>query len=262
MSFLEGIVEIIGNNGAASAALESTINGLGEAVEGGGTIDEETQEGIKDSQEAIKDVVSSLEKGEPGAAEEAEALENKMAKMDAWEDPKAFGKFAGNELAKGALFTLGLQVVQTAFQTYFSASGAADAGQLKIIQAINQAGTPLQDALDTWCKWQAAHYDERGEYGAISAMGMDIQLFQIFQNQVVNLCDQRDKLAPLLKNAQQTKALDDVKALLTADIAYAQAVLDASNTITNQMSAMTAAGLPTNITDVQAACTTLVSAST
>jgi len=89
MSFLEDIVEIIGNNGAASAALESTINGLGEAVEGGDTIDEETQEGMKDSQEAIKDVVSSLEKGEPGAAEEAEALENKMAKMDAWEGPKA-----------------------------------------------------------------------------------------------------------------------------------------------------------------------------
>ncbi|KAK3369946.1 hypothetical protein B0H63DRAFT_514176 [Podospora didyma] len=269
-TFLGEIIQVIGADGGASAALNSTtlrgIDGVGQQVEGGGTIDPETQEGIQESQEAIEDVVSKLEKGAPDAAFVAETLEKKMVHEGkaVWSGgPKAFGKFLGNELAKGVLFTLGLQVTQTGFQSSFTPSGSvADAGQLKMIQAINQAGKTLQSALDTWSKWQAAHYDERGGYGSLQAMGADIQFFEILQNRVATLVDQRDKLAPLLSKAQQTKALDDVKALLAADIQHARAVVDVSNLIPNDMSVMAAAGLPTMTAEVQAALTTLVSAST
>ncbi|KAK3324948.1 hypothetical protein B0H66DRAFT_529002 [Apodospora peruviana] len=270
---------------AASEAIDSTIidgiDGAGEEVEGGGTIEQETQEGMKESQEEVKDVVEKLEKGEAGAAEDAKALEDKLAKgtKDPWANAKKFGKFVGGELAKGALMAVGMQAAQIALAKLLpllgvgpgagnnsgpsgGAATAADDPRVKMIQAINQAGKILQDALNTWLKWQAANYANRESYGNISVEGMDIQLFQVLQNKVASLGDQRDKLAPLLKTVQQTKTLDAVKALLTADIAYAQAVVDTSNQISAHMTAMTDAGLPTKAADVQAAYSILVAANT
>ncbi|KAK1496409.1 hypothetical protein CCUS01_02756 [Colletotrichum cuscutae] len=126
---------------------------------------------------------------------------------------------------------------------------------------INKSGKTLQGALDTWSKWQAAHYDNRASYGAISASGFDIQLFQILQNDVSSLGDQRDKMAPLVKTAQQAQTLDSVQTLLQADIAYAQAVVDLSSQITNKMTAMTNDGLQAKSAEVQAAYSNLTALS-
>jgi hypothetical protein len=227
---------------------------------------------MEESQNEMKDVVEKLEDGAPGAAEDAQALENSWATKfkNVWASAKTFGSFAGVELAKGALFYAGMKVLQNAFEkptaSSSSPSGASTTSATNtqannIVLAINKAGQILQDAQDAWTKWQAANYNNRASYGTVSVMGFDLQLFQVLQNGISTLGNQRDQLTPLVKKAQQTKTLDDVKALLTADIAYAKAVVDLSTQISTKMTAMTDAGLPAKSAEVQAAYSMLVAAS-
>ncbi|KPM43200.1 hypothetical protein AK830_g3335 [Neonectria ditissima] len=106
--------------------------------------------------------------------------------------------------------------------------------------------------------WQAAHFDERKSYGTIHVEQFQLQNFQILQSDVSSLGEQRDRMVPLINAAKQTQTLDAVKALLTADIAYAKAIVDLSGTINDTMPAMIDAGLPDFSTEVQAASTALV----
>ncbi|EPE33241.1 hypothetical protein GLAREA_06253 [Glarea lozoyensis ATCC 20868] len=305
MSFLGEIVEVLGEGSAEAGAREGVevaakegaevgvaegassasqvideviidgAQGAGKEVEGGGAIQQEAQEAMEASQKEMKDVVEKLEKGEPGALEEANAIESswKTKFKNVWAGAKTFGGFVGVELAKGALFTAGMKALELVFTKLTHPSVANVAGgpgapatpvddrRLKIIQVINKSGQILQEALDTWSKWQAAHYDNRDSYGTISAAGFDLSIFQILQNGISSLGDQRDKLVPLVSKAKQDNSLEAVKTLLTADIAYAKAVADLNSHISSNMKTMTDDGLPTRSTEVQAAYSTLVAAS-
>ncbi|RKU47709.1 hypothetical protein DL546_000073 [Coniochaeta pulveracea] len=288
MSFLGEIVDVIADGaaedagagageaaGSGVASASEVINsidigaGVGDAGEASGNIEADVQDGMEESQNEMRDAVQNLEDGAPGAAEDAQALENGWAQKfkNVWASAKTFGSFAGVELVKGALFYAGMKVLQNAFEKPAASSGSSTGGSTtnsqatNIVLTINKAGQILQEAQDSWTKWQAAHYDDRASYGSISVAGFDLQLFQVLQNGISSLGDQRDKLTPLVKKAQASKTLDDVKALLTADIAYAKAVFDLSTQISSKMTAMTDAGLPTKSAEVQAAYSMLVAAS-
>jgi hypothetical protein len=100
-----------------------------------------------------------------------------------WASEKVFGRFAGIELVKGALFHAGMKVLQNAFEkpTTSSGSSSANTQAANIVLTINMAAKIVQDAQNAWIKWQAAHYDDRASYGSISVMGFDLQLFQVLQ---------------------------------------------------------------------------------
>ncbi|KAK1526038.1 uncharacterized protein CCOS01_08456 [Colletotrichum costaricense] len=287
MSFLGDMVDVLGDGaedagadageageagaesvGSASEVLDSIDIGgdTGDITEGSGNIEGDVKDGMEESQNEMKQVTKELEDGAPDAEENAAALESKWATKfkNVWASAKTFGSFVGVELAKGALFTAGTKILQMAFDKAAAAPGSnnTDTAQItNIISTVNKSGKTLQDALDTWSKWQAAHYDNRASYGTISAAGFDIQLFQILQNDVSSLGDQRDKMVPLVKTAQQAQTLDSVQALLTADIAYAQAVVDLSNQISTKMTSMTDDGLKAKSVEVQAAYSNLTALS-
>ncbi|KAK3312074.1 hypothetical protein B0H66DRAFT_525016 [Apodospora peruviana] len=272
MSFFPDIVATMTAGYLSASAVMSLgiANGQdGIVVEGGDTtgISPEAREGIQQSQEEIKDVVTKLEKSDPCAAADAQELEEKLKKehKHVWDGPKQFGRFVGGELAKGLLLTNGMQAAQNVYRNLAKATpsdASADEPQAKIIQAINQRGMIIQGALNTWLQWQAAHYGDRENLGTIPIPGLEngMQLFEILQNRISSLSDQRDNLASLLNTVVQTKTLAAVKALLSADIAYAQAVVDVSNMINEQMGQMTDAGLPTMLAEAQGALSTLVAA--
>ncbi|KAH8898735.1 hypothetical protein GQ53DRAFT_359529 [Thozetella sp. PMI_491] len=265
----EGIEDAeIGASSASEVVENVAIDGVDAEVEGGGNISEEAREGMEESKEEVKDVVSKLENGEAGAAEEAEALEKGWAEKfkNVWASAKTFGKFVGVELAKGALFYAGTKLMETIFTNISKAGGSSGASpdnqkSLQITQTINKAGNILQDALDTWSKWQTAHYGDRESFGSVKASGIDIQIFQILQSGVANLGEKRDKMGTLVKQANKDKTLKSVTALLTADIDYAKSVVDLSLEISTSMTAMTNAGLPTKQAEVQAAYDMLMAAS-
>ncbi|KAF5005675.1 hypothetical protein FDECE_7909 [Fusarium decemcellulare] len=269
--FLEEATDILADDGAEAGAeteeLSATkvldslkIDGLdaGGEVEGGGSINQEVQQGMDQSQQEMRDVVEKLEKGEPGAAEEAQQLQSRWATkfQDVWASAKTFGSFVGVEMAKGALFSAGTEMVKKLL-TQPGADPANDE-RVKISLAIAKSAKILQDALDTWTKWQAAHYEERDSYGSFKDRGLSVPIFVVLQSGISSLAQKRDEMAPLVNKVKQTKTLEAVKALLTADLAYAKAVIDMSNQISSGMTAMMDAGLPTKSAEVQAAYTNLV----
>lgn len=271
MSFLEGVVDILGEgaeDGAGEASASASdiidkivIDGADGAAGDEAKIGEEAEAGIKEAKEEMKDVAEKLEKDVPGAAEEAAKLEKNWAETfkNVWENAKTLGKFVGVEMLKGALFYAGTKGCEAVFKAL-----SPDGSDLrtKIAEAIVKEGKVLQDAQDTWSQWLAAHYDDRASYGTVSADGVDIQLFQILQNYIGTVGDQRDKLVPLVNKVQKSKTLDDLKALLTGEIAYAKAVVDLSKNIDSKMTLMTKAGLDSKLADVQAAYASLVVTST
>ncbi|KAF4444409.1 hypothetical protein F53441_11134 [Fusarium austroafricanum] len=240
------------------------LDNADKAVEGGGTIDQQVQEGMQESQKEMSKVTKELEDGDPDAPEKAKELEKKWSKMfkNVWASAKTFGKFVGVELAKGALFTAGMVLLQDVLAKLAAQQQQAQAGsttatpaqpdpRVQAIQAINQAGKILHDAIKTWTKWQAAHFSDRDSFGTITVENFPISIFQILQSDISTLGDQRDKMLPLVITIKKTQALSDIQALLTADIAYAQAVLSLSNQISSNMTALTAAGLPSKTTEIQ-----------
>ncbi|KXH62342.1 hypothetical protein CNYM01_12660 [Colletotrichum nymphaeae SA-01] len=272
MSFLGEIVDVL-VDGAEDAGAESggsaskVLDGIdiggetGDVTEGSGDIEGDVKDGMVESQNNMKQVIKELEDGAPDAEENAAALESNSKNI--WASAKTFGSFVGVELAKGALFTAGTNILQVAFDKAAAAPGSnAETAQIAhIISTVNKSSKALQDALDTWLYWQAAHYDSRASYGVISVAGLDIQLFQILQSGFSGLDNQRYRLVPLVKLAQQVKTLDSVRALLAADIAYTRAVVDLSTNISTKMTLMTDNGLESKSAEVQAACSNLTALS-
>ncbi|KAH7113955.1 hypothetical protein B0J13DRAFT_631038 [Dactylonectria estremocensis] len=223
-SLLERWSDFFGVDGAANAgpsvgtasdvinSLMMSEQGVGQDVEVGGTIDPEIQYEINKSQKEMKDVLTKLESGDPVADFGAQQLESKWVKdfKNACAEPKTFGSFVGVEIGKGTLFTTGIQLVQNNLiiqaQPATRGAGAADP-RVTTVLAISKASKILQGTLDTWSKWQAAHYNERGSLGTIPVEDLHIQLFEILQFHILDLAEQRDKMMPLVSTAKQAKTI-------------------------------------------------------
>ncbi|KAH7178311.1 hypothetical protein DER46DRAFT_569955 [Fusarium sp. MPI-SDFR-AT-0072] len=199
--------------------------------------------GILDSQKESESIVIELENRKPQAVETAKNLESKWSSQskNACSSARAFGEFVGAELTKGALFTAGLKTLQ------------ATASNDKRIQIISTAETTFHDILATWIAWQAFAYAQRDDFGQIEVEDLHTTRFEILQNQISDLSDQRDKMVPLLKAIKDTNAGSDVQALLVAEISYGQDIARLSDMISRQMSAMTNAGLPPKTNEVRSA---------
>ena len=256
----------------SSADLEIGVDG--KASEPGVEIEPEVKEGMEESQKEVKDMVEKLEEGAPNAAEEAKALEGvwKERFKNVWAGAKTFGSFVAVEALKGGLFYAGMKAIEALWVKMFpphqpEGSGhgqtvaPVDDERVKIIKTINKAGEIIQKSLDSWSKWQAAHYNDRDSYGSVTVSGLSIQLFQVLQSAVAAAGEKRDKMVPLVTKAKTEKSVESVRALLAADIEYARGVVDLADQIGSKMTAMIDGGLPNKHADVQAAYDMLVAAS-
>ena len=243
-------------------------------AEGGAEARAGLEDGIGDAQREMIDVVQRLERNEAGAIQEARALERnwKETFKNIWSGAKTFGKFVAIETLKGALFYAGMKAIEVAWVKLFppkqvetAKSGGTkvlvDDDRVKIIKAINKAGSIIQPAIVSWSNWQAAHYQHKKSYGEVVASGLPIQLFQVLQNAISSVGEVRDAMVPLQTKATNEKSLESAKALLTADIAYAKRVVDLADQIRTSMKSMIGDGLPDKHTELQAAYTILINAS-
>lgn len=260
MSDLEGLAGLFEH-------IEESVGDEGPADEGGMGDGEASKEVDAEIEKSIQAQVDAFDKEEQadvfegvteGRQEAMDAVRNPAAPRtinvgNVWANAKAFGKFVGVEVAKGALMAVGTEIVEKVWKDSGTSSAIATRA-VKVLAAVDAAQISVNDVVNDWLNWMGTHYDSRDSYGSIPTTFQSIKVFQILQVQIGDLSNTSDsKVAPLLKTLTTPsnttdKSLDDLTTAVTAWLA--QLAKDASSIEKPPFALMVKEGLTSHVADV------------
>lgn len=232
---VETAVEISAEVDALVEDLFADLDGVGDPAEG--ELDAAAQE-------------EEIERAAEEASKEVKDLRKvDVTDIDPWESRKKFGKWVGTEIAKGALFVVGMKVVEAAFQAAAQpvngkqpSKEAQDA--LNMAKNSTAAMKIVKKVLEAWNKWLVHNYLKRKTFGSAIAEGVKMWHYQVFQSQVADLNDTRNGVVTkAATKASKSKSLADIKTLVTQEQKLIKEMKKVSNWLQEKGGKLTRGGL-------------------
>lgn len=244
----EGGVETVETLEQAGAEIDAMIDDFMADLDGLG----DPAETELDAAEQEAEIESSAK----DASKEVKELKKvDVTDIDPWESRKSFGKWVGTEIGKGALFVVGMKVVEAAFEQFAKPKdGKKPSKEAKEAADMAKKSTAamkiVKKVLEAWNKWLVHNYLKRKSFGSVKAEGVNVWHYQVFQSQVADLNDIRNgAVTKAATKAAKSKEISDIKSLVKKEQKLVKEMKTVSKWLHDNGKKLTEAGLEEYTTD-------------
>ncbi|KIJ50081.1 hypothetical protein M422DRAFT_65790 [Sphaerobolus stellatus SS14] len=267
MEELDTIFEELGEDSYAETAEETTTKELEKTAEEEAEMRQEIEDGteknpVTDNPEFKESAEEYLEEVKSGKVKITQSLKELMKNM--WDKKGAFAKFVGAEVAKGALFSVGMEAVQKLMEKKATENPSpTNITRSKIISAIADSLKKSNNITSYWKTWTLANFDRSESFGSHhdEEDDVDISLYQIFQKKSSDLTDTLGKLTPYLTRSSKNKDVTSAEEYLVQFILYIRQEEKLAQFLSTQKK-MLDAGLKHRRSDVEDILATLTALAT
>ncbi|KIJ48230.1 hypothetical protein M422DRAFT_28478 [Sphaerobolus stellatus SS14] len=267
MEELDTIFEELGEDSYAETAEETTTKELEKTAEEEAEMRQEIEDGtekdpVTDNPEFKESAEEYLEEVKSGKVKITQSLKELMKNM--WDKKGVFAKFVGAEVAKGALFSVGMEAVQKLMEKKATENPSpTNTTRSKIISAIADSLKKSNNITSYWKTWTLANFDRSESFGSHhdEEDDVDISLYQIFQKKSSDLTDTLGKLTPYLTRSSKNKDVTSAEEYLVQFILYIRQEEKLAQFLSTQKK-MLDAGLKHRRSDVEDILATLTALAT